>query len=145
MLDNIKTLVDETPVMSTHVVPSVEYCHVPLPLAAKTASPCNAPVSTSAYPSETLPSKAETVVELDGVSSFVDGKLTLTPLLIVGASLREVTTIWLLAICDENAVVLPPTPGLANEGVPFVDAVPLVWSQATNVKFAVSPLLLSPI
>ena len=71
------------------VRPSVEYCQVPLPLTAVTAMPLCAPVSTSAQAA--LTRIALTAVPAEVVFSLVAVRVTLTALVMVGASLTAVT------------------------------------------------------
>ena len=67
------------------VVPSVEYCQVPLPVLLVTAIPLSAPASTSAHDAEV---RIElTVVPAEVVSSLVAVSVTVAPLLMVGALL----------------------------------------------------------
>src|SRR5205814_1924919 len=71
------------------VVPSVEYCQVPFPVLPVMASPLSAPVSTSA---QLAPVKIVlAVVPLEVVFSSVPERVTVAPLVIVGASLTAVT------------------------------------------------------
>src|SRR5947207_10270171 len=80
---------------AAHVVPSVEYCHVPLPLLLVTAVPLTAPVSTSAHTA--LVRMLLTAVPLLVVSSSVLVSVTVPPFVIVGASFTEVTVIEAVA------------------------------------------------
>ncbi|GGK47327.1 hypothetical protein [Salinarimonas ramus] len=58
-----------------------------------------------------------------------------------GASLTAVTAINAVAVCVENAVGPPLIVVSAVLRVPFVEAVPLVWSQPRKSNVAVSPLI----
>ena len=106
MVDVInRALVPETAPKLAQVVPSVEYCHVPLPVTPVMAKPLRALVSTSA---QLTPLKmAEAKVPLEVVSSVVAAKVGVAPLVMVGASLTAVTLIEAVALLFENAV-LPP-------------------------------------
>src|SRR5204863_442073 len=71
------------------VVPSVEYCQVPFPVLPVMASPLSALVSTSA---QLAPVKIVlAVVPLEVVFSSVPERVTVAPLVIVGASFTAVT------------------------------------------------------
>ena len=95
----------ETAPKLVHVVPSVEYCQVPLPVVPVMAIPLAALVSTSAQPAE--PRIVPTVVLPEVVSSSVPVRVTVAPLLMVGASLTLVTVRDAVADCPEKAVVPP--------------------------------------
>ena len=74
MVDVINSaLVEVTAPNAFQVVPSVEYCHVPLPVLVVIASPLTAPVSTSARVLEVR--IADASVPDDVVSSVVPVKL----------------------------------------------------------------------
>ena len=105
-----------------HVVPSVEYCQVPLPVVAVMARPLTAPVSTSAQV-ELVKIVLESVAE-EVVSSVLEVRTTDAPLVIVGASLTEVTVMDAVAMLVEKAVVVPLVEVSALPGVALVDAVP---------------------
>src|SRR5438132_244057 len=96
------------------------------------ASPFKAPLSTSAQEAEVRIVLA--VVPLEVVSSFVPVKVTVAPLLIVGASFTLVTVMFEVAAAVLKAVV--PPPAVVSTLVPWV---PLVWSQAEKVTEAVVP------
>ncbi len=82
-----------------HVVPSVEYCQVPLPTLLVIAIPFDGLVSTSAHVE--LVRIEVTVVPEDVVFSSVPVKVTEEALVIVGASLTEVTVIEAVAALVE--------------------------------------------
>ena len=99
---------------------------MPLPVTAVTAMPFSAPLSTSA---QLAPVRiALTVVPLEVVSSLVPVRLTLAPLVMVGASLIALTVKLAVSVALENAL-LPPLL-LVSAVPPFV---PLVRSQARKV------------
>ena len=102
---------DETAPNETQVVPSVEYCQVPLPVVPVMAIPLAAPVSTSPHEAEVR--IVPTVVPLLVVSSSVPVSVTVVPLVRVGASLTEVTLIEAVAAWLEKALVPLPEPALA--------------------------------
>ena len=106
------------------VAPSVEYCHVPLPVVAVMAKPFTAPVSISAHV-ELVKIVLESVAE-EVVSSVLEVRTTDAPLVIVGASLTLVTVIDAVAILVEKAVVVPLVDVSALPAVALVDAVPVV-------------------
>ncbi|TWT50139.1 hypothetical protein Pla22_28790 [Rubripirellula amarantea] len=115
-----------------HVDPSVEYCHVPLPVNDVIASPLCDEKSTSF---KELDAKMSAAVLLDElVSSLVPAKLNTEPSLIVGASLTLVTTIDAVSVAELNAVVPP-----LLDASTLLPAVPLVPSQARKVKSFVVP------
>ena len=105
------------------VVPSVEYCQVPLPVFAVMAKPLSALVSTSAHVLEDSIELAS--VPLDVVSSLVAVNETEAALVIVGASLIELT----LTVTVSNAVLNVDVPP-AGEVFTCVPNVPKVWSHA---------------
>src|SRR5213075_537115 len=108
------------------------YCHVPFPAWPVIAIPFDALVSTSAQLALVRIELA--VVPLEVVSSFVPDKVTVVPLVIVGASLTLVTVMLDVAVAVLNAVV-PPLVVVST----FVPCVPEVWSQAQNVTLAAVP------
>ena len=114
---------------------------MPLPIIPVMAIPFTAPRSTSAQ--EAVVRIELTVAEDDVVFSSVPANRNVAPFVIVGASLTSVTVIDAVADWLLYAAVPPPLPGFAKAGAPFVDASPVVWSHATNVNAAVSPLRLS--
>ena len=125
MVDVISKALDaETAPKLCQVVPSVEYCQVPLPVVAVMAKPLTAPVSTSAQV-ELVRIALESVAE-EVVSSVLDVRTTDAPLVIVGASLTLVTVIDAVAMLVEKAVVVPLVEVSALPGVALVDAVPVV-------------------
>ena len=98
-------LVDDTAPKFVQVVPSVEYCQVPLPVTEVIAKPLDGLVSTSA---QVEPLRiAEASVPEEVVFSFVVAKVWVYALVIVGASLTLETTICAVAEFVENAVVPP--------------------------------------
>ena len=129
MVDVINKALDaETAPKLCQVAPSVEYCHVPLPVVAVIAKPLTAPVSTSAQV-ELVRIALERVPE-EVVSSVLEVRTTDAPFVIVGASLTEPIVMDAVAMLVEKAVVVPLVEVSALPAVALVDAVPVVWSQA---------------
>ena len=124
-------LVAETAPKAAQVVPSVEYCHVPLPTLLVIAIPLKALVSTSAQVA--LARMELAVVPVEVVSSFVEVRV-IVPVLIVGASLTLLTVMLDVAVAVLNAVV-PPLDAV----VTLVPVAPVVWSQAQKVTEADVP------
>ena len=114
--------------IAVHVAPpSLEYCQAPLPLAsALIAMPCSAPLSRSLIEA---PTTAATVWPALAVwSSVIEFKVGAAGVS-TGASFTGLTVIELLNAAPLKAV-LPPL--LLVSAVP--PAVPLVWSQARQIR-----------
>ena len=100
-----KALVLDTEPKFAQVEPSVEYCHVPLPVVPVIARPFRALVSTSA---QVTPVKiAEASVPLEVVFSLVAVRVCVAAFVTVGASLTAVTLMEAVALFVEKAVVPP--------------------------------------
>ncbi len=128
-------------VIAASAVPSpVENVSPDVPLSESV--PC-VPVSVTciaAAPASTSPMLIRLPLAALNTSGTPSRAVCVPGTVFTGASFTAVTVIDALAAWLEYAVVPPPAPGLAYAGVALVEALPVVWSQATKPKLAVSPL-----